>query len=110
MLRSLLHREGLRYRVDFPVQCPGRRARPDVAFTKHRLAVFVDGCFWHGCREHKKVPRTNAAYWAEKISKNQERDQATDEALVAAGWSVLRVWEHEDPVAVCKTLMEMIDS
>lgn len=93
-LRRALHRRGLRYRVAWPV--PGQRRRTiDVAFTRARLAVFVDGCFWHGCPLHGTAPRANASWWSEKIGGNQRRDRDTDRALARLGWSVLRLWEHD---------------
>lgn len=96
-LRRQLHASGLRYRVDFP-PIPGVRRRADVVFTRWRIAVFVDGCYWHGCPEHgAKKFGTNAQFWADKISTNRARDADTDARLEAAGWCVLRVWEHEDP-------------
>jgi DNA mismatch endonuclease (patch repair protein) len=86
----------LRYRLDYKVG-PGRSApRPDVAFPRQRVAVFVDGCFWHGCPEHGVRPRTNPSYWEPKIARNRARDARNDEELEAAGWIVVRVWEHED--------------
>jgi len=93
-LRSLLHRRGFRYRVDAPL--PGLRRRADLLFPGARVAVFVDGCFWHGCPDHGTWPRQNAPWWREKIESNQRRDRDTDERLRANGWVVLRVWEHED--------------
>lgn len=95
-LRSELHRRGLRFRKDLLVAVGGRKVRPDVVFTQVRVAVFVDGCFWHGCPEHHVVPRSNRDYWVPKLRRNVERDRATDECLSGAGWLVLRVWEHED--------------
>ena len=95
LLRRELHRRGLRFRLQFPV--PGNRRRKiDIAFTRARLAVYVDGCFWHGCLEHGTSPRTNAEWWRWKIDRNQARDQDTDELLHRKGWQVLRVWEHEE--------------
>lgn len=95
-LRSVLHRQGLRYRVDVsPV--PGIRRRADVVFFKVRIAVFVDGCFWHGCPIHGTWPKANAEFWRQKIEANRRRDADTDRALSEAGWLSLRVWEHEDP-------------
>ncbi len=94
-LRSLLHRRGLRYRVDAP-PTPGIRRRADVVFSRERIAVFVDGCFWHGCPEHYRPTTKNVAFWAEKLATNRSRDTQTNEALAAAGWTVIRVWEHED--------------
>jgi len=96
-LRRLLHREGRRYRVDFPIRSQSGSVRPDIVFTKARVAVFVDGCYWHGCPEHGRVPRVNASYWAPKLARNIERDQANTAALEGAGWRVLRFWEHDDP-------------
>jgi DNA mismatch endonuclease, patch repair protein len=96
-LRSEIHRRGLRYRVDFPIALEGHRApRPDLVFTRRQVAVFVDGCFWHGCSEHSTNPRANASYWGPKIARNVERDREHDERLRAAGWTVVRVWEHEE--------------
>jgi DNA mismatch endonuclease (patch repair protein) len=93
-LRSILHRRGLRYRVDYrpPVAV---RCRLDIAFTVARVAVLVDGCFWHGCPEHASWPKSNADWWRAKIDRNRERDAKATHALRDAGWAVLRVWEHE---------------
>lgn len=97
-LRTLLHAQGLRFRVDFSVRVQGRRPiRPDIVFTRVCLAVFVDGCFWHGCPDHGSRPRINEHYWGPKIARNRERDSEQTEGLTAAGWLVLRFWEHEDP-------------
>lgn len=97
-LRSRLHREGLRYRVHLPVRVDARRpVSIDVAFPKLKLAVFIDGCFWHGCREHRTVPKANGAYWGPKLTKNVERDLETTARLEQAGWTVRRYWEHDDP-------------
>ena len=95
-LRRRLHAMGFRYRVDYPVLLKPRR-RADMAFTKARVAVFVDGCFWHGCPEHGTWPKSNARFWREKIETNCRRDLDTNERLKLAGWKVIRVWEHEDP-------------
>ena len=94
-LRSALHRLGWRFRVDLPVEAAGRRVRPDIVFTRRRVAVFVDGCFWHACPEHGQRPRANASYWEPKLRRNVERDQADTNSLESAGWKVLRLWEHE---------------
>lgn len=97
-LRRALHAEGFRFRVTYPV--PDMRRRTiDVAFTRRRVAVFLDGCFWHGCPEHGTDPRSNSAWWAQKIAANQARDRDTDSHLEALGWRVVRVWEHEDLAA-----------
>ncbi|MFR9756557.1 very short patch repair endonuclease [Streptomyces sp. TR06-5] len=100
-VRKLLHREGLRYRVQYPV--PGMRRRTmDIAFTRWRVAVFLDGCFWHGCPEHATQPRSNAEWWRQKLARNVERDRETTRHLEGEGWSVLRFWEHEDPSEVAE--------
>lgn len=94
-LRSVLHRRGLRYRVDVS-PTPGTRRRADLVFPRERVAVFVDGCFWHGCPEHYRPSTKNTAFWEEKLATNRSRDAQTNEALATAGWTVIRVWEHED--------------
>lgn len=94
-LRRALHRLGYRYRKDLRLDLGGRRVRPDIVFTARKVAVFVDGCFWHACPEHGRQPRTNEWYWAPKLRRNVERDRAADAALAAAGWRVVRLWEHE---------------
>lgn len=92
-LRRELHRRGLRYRVVLRV--PGRNRRTiDIAFTRAKLAVFVDGCFWHGCPEHGNVPKHNNVWWTTKLVANRGRDRDTDEHLASIGWAVLRIWEH----------------
>ena len=93
-LRSALYARGYRYRKDFRLDLPARRVRPDIAFTSRKVAVFVDGCFWHACPEHGSQPRNNEWYWGPKLLRNVERDRADDEALILAGWSVVRLWEH----------------
>lgn len=94
-LRSALHRRGLRFRKAVLVAAGDVKVRPDVVFTRARLAVFLDGCFWHACPEHGTSPTVNAGYWLPKLRRNFERDRLVDEALLAAGWAVVRVWEHE---------------
>ncbi len=94
-LRHELHRQGFRYRKDYRLDLAGARVRPDIAFTGRRVAVFVDGCFWHCCPQHGSQPANNTWYWKPKLERNVERDRAADTALTAAGWTVVRVWEHE---------------
>lgn len=98
-VRRLLHAAGLRYRVEFPVPGMARR-RIDVAFTRAKVAVLIDGCFWHGCPEHATQPKSNAEWWRNKLDRNMARDRETTEHLTAAGWTVLRFWEHEAPEQV----------
>ncbi len=94
-IRRELHRRGLRYRVNMPLPQLGG-TRPDIVFTRVRVAVFVDGCFWHRCPEHGSSPKTNAGWWRRKLDTNVERDRRTDIELAEAGWTVVRIWEHED--------------
>jgi DNA mismatch endonuclease (patch repair protein) len=93
-VRSAVHSMGLRYRVDWPL--PGTRRRADLAFVRAKVAVFVDGCFWHGCPQHATWPKANAVWWRAKIKGNVRRDRSTDAILRARGWKVLRFWEHEE--------------
>ena len=97
-LRSELHRRGFRYRIDRrPLK--GVPSRADLVFGPAKVAVYVDGCFWHSCPEHGTMPRSNEAFWQEKLARNRERDATVNESLTAAGWIVVRIWEHEDPIA-----------
>jgi DNA mismatch endonuclease, patch repair protein len=95
-VRRAAHALGLRYRVDAR-PLPDLNRRADLVFTRAKVAVFVDGCYWHGCAEHGTTPKTNAVYWGRKISRNRSRDAETDELLRAAGWVTVRIWEHEAP-------------
>ena len=99
-LRSALFRSGLRFRTDLLVRVGVIRVHPDVVFTRARIAVFVDGCFWHSCRQHGRSPTSNNSYWEPKLRSNVERDARVSEALREAEWEVVRVWEHEDPEVV----------
>ena len=92
-VRTLLHKHGLRYRVDIRPE-PELRRRADIVFTKARIAIFIDGCFWHGCPDHYVEPKTNASYWKQKISGNVTRDLETTAQLERRGWTVLRFWSH----------------
>jgi DNA mismatch endonuclease (patch repair protein) len=95
-IRQRLHALGYRYRVDYRPEAQ-LRTRGDIVFTRKRVVVFVDGCFWHGCPLHSTAPKNNAEWWAEKIAANRARDQRAAQALRESGWTVVRVWEHEDP-------------
>jgi DNA mismatch endonuclease, patch repair protein len=94
-LRRALHKQGYRYRKDLRLDLTEARVRPDIAFTARRVAVFVDGCFWHCCPEHGTQPANNTWYWEPKLARNVARDRIADAALSAAGWNVVRIWEHE---------------
>jgi DNA mismatch endonuclease (patch repair protein) len=102
-LRRELHRRGLRYRL----HVQGLPGRPDVAFTAAKIAVFVDGCFWHGCPQHGRQPAHNSDWWRAKIGANKRRDRRNARLLRAAGWSVVRVWEHEDPARAADRIARM---
>ena len=102
-IRRELHRRGLRYRVNHP-RLPGR---PDIAFTGARVAVFVDGCFWHACPDHGVLPKNNREWWQNKLSRNVARDREKDAQLDGMGWVVLHVWEHEDPIRAANTIEQL---
>jgi len=102
-LRSALHRLGLRFRVDISPE-KGSRRRADIVFPRARVAVYVDGCYWHGCPHHATWPTANAEWWRSKIEANRARDADTDRQLRAAGWTVVRVWEHEGAAAAPRIL------
>ena len=108
-IRKELYRRGLRYRVDAAI--PGvTRSRPDIVFTAKKVAVYVDGCFWHSCPEHGTQPTANREWWEEKLAANVERDRRHDAELEAAGWVVIRIWEHEDPVEAADTIAAVLSS
>jgi DNA mismatch endonuclease (patch repair protein) len=106
-VRSAVHALGLRYRVGVrPVRAIRRTA--DLVFTRAKVAVFVDGCFWHGCAEHYRPARRNSEFWATKIEGNRTRDAETDTLLAAAGWRVMRVWEHEQPTEAALRIATLV--
>jgi len=102
-VRSLVHKRGMRYRVNHR-PLPRVRRTADLVFRPARVAVFIDGCYWHGCPKHYTEPKTNTEYWREKIDRNKGRDRETDDLLAAEGWTVLRFWEHDDPETVAATI------
>ena len=107
-VRRLVHAAGLRYRVDFrPLTSLNRRA--DMVFVRLKIAVFIDGCFWHGCPEHHTVSRSNEAYWSEKVRRNRERDRHTDQVLETEDWTVLRAWEHEPAEEVAARVIGAVE-
>ncbi|MFT3851957.1 MAG: very short patch repair endonuclease [Ilumatobacteraceae bacterium] len=107
-LRAKVHHRGLRFRKDLLLRSGGLRVRPDIVFTRHRIAVFVDGCFWHACPLHGSLPKTNRTYWQPKLAGNIDRDRRVDQALEADGWLVVRAWEHEHAADVADRLVTII--
>jgi DNA mismatch endonuclease, patch repair protein len=106
-LRSALHRLGLRFRLHRSIDGVPR-TRPDIVFVSAKIAVFVDGCFWHGCPDHGSTPKANGEWWVRKLAANVERDRRYDAALRAAGWTVVRIWEHEDPSAAAARIFKLV--
>lgn len=106
-VRRAAHRLGLRYRVSARPLTNVRRTA-DLVFPKQRVAVYVDGCFWHGCPTHYVAPKTNSDYWSTKIMSNRQRDRDTDMRMAAEGWLVLRFWEHEDPQATAQAIWRAV--
>lgn len=108
-LRRELHRRGARFFVDrAPLRSLRRRA--DLVFPRKKVAVYVDGCFWHSCPQHATSPKTNAQWWADKLAANVVRDRDTDARLAAAGWRVVRIWEHEDPTEAADRVQAALSS
>lgn len=108
-LRNALHARGLRYRLHVPLLTKPRRSA-DIVFPRARVAVFVDGCFWHGCPEHASWPKSNADFWRGKIETNRSRDADTDQRLNALGWKTVRIWEHEDAREAADRIAELVDA
>jgi DNA mismatch endonuclease (patch repair protein) len=108
--RSALHRRGFRFRKSYRIRVGDRWTRPDVVFTRARVAVYVDGCFWHGCPEHGNTPRANTEYWVPKLNGNVERDQETDRRLRQLGWTVIRAWEHEAPERIADRVARAVEA
>lgn len=107
-LRRLLHAAGYRYRCDFRIVADGVPTRPDIAFTRAQVAVFVDGCFWHSCPTHGAMPRSNVGYWGPKLARTRARDVASTQALEAAGWRVIRIWEHTSTEDAFSAVLEAV--
>jgi DNA mismatch endonuclease (patch repair protein) len=109
-LRAALHARGLRFRKDFLVRTSsGVKTKVDVAFTRAQIAVFVDGCFWHGCPEHGVIPRANSHYWEPKLNRNRKRDREVTASLESDGWTVVRFWEHELLEDAVEQVSSMLD-
>lgn len=107
-VRRRLHAAGVRFRVAHRPE-PGLRRTADIVFTRQRIAVFIDGCYWHACPEHRTVAKANATYWSEKLARNVARDADTTGRLREAGWTVLRFWEHEDPDLVAAAVLGSVE-
>jgi DNA mismatch endonuclease (patch repair protein) len=107
-VRSALHGRGLRFRKHYAA-VKGLRCRPDIVFVGARVAVFIDGCFWHRCPDHGTSPKTNSAYWTEKLDRNVQRDRRNTAAFEAAGWTVMRFWEHEPPGKIADEIHHEIE-
>ena len=107
VLRRELYQRGLRYRVGFEVLKKPRRVA-DIVFPGLRIAIFVDGCFWHGCPEHATWPKQNSEFWRQKIEANRARDADTNERLRSIGWTVLRFWEHEPPTEAAEIVVQTV--
>lgn len=103
LVRRALHRLGLRYRVNYR----GLPGTPDIAFTRARIALFVDGCFWHMCPEHGVLPKANREWWSDKLLANVERDRRKDDELAATGWLPVHIWEHDDPDAAAEWVADL---
>lgn len=108
LVRSSLHRHGLRFRKNQVLAVDDIRVTADIVFRSERVAVFIDGCFWHGCPEHGRAPKTNPTYWTAKLARNVERDARNTALLRAAGWTVLRHWEHEQPDEVADSITDVV--
>lgn len=106
--RLALHAHGLRFRKNHPIRLESRMVTPDVVFTRRKVAVFVDGCFWHRCPIHGTEPKANTSYWKPKLDRNVARDRDVDQALTESGWKVIRVWEHESPQDVAATVAQAV--
>jgi DNA mismatch endonuclease (patch repair protein) len=108
-LRAELHKRGRRFRKHLRVPVASGGVVVDVAFTRRRIAVLVDGCFWHACPEHGNSPKTSVWYWGPKLESNVSRDREVDRLLGAQGWTVVRIWEHEPVVVAADTIEQMLD-
>lgn len=109
-VRQLVHAAGLRYRVDYAPLSHNRRLRADLVFTRSKVVVFIDGCFWHGCPQHYVASHTNTDYWGPKIAANAERDARNTALLEAEGWTVLRFWSHTPPEEAATAIAQAVDA
>jgi DNA mismatch endonuclease (patch repair protein) len=107
-VRSLLHRAGFRFRKDYRIATESVRTHADIAFPGQKIAVFIDGCFWHACPQHRTKPKHNAWYWTPKLRRNRARDRTVTRRLVSLGWIVMRFWEHVPPTTVAKAVRKRL--
>jgi DNA mismatch endonuclease, patch repair protein len=107
-IRSALFKRGYRFRKDYLIKTVGTKCRPDVVFPRKKVAVFVDGCFWHGCPAHGTWPKSNADFWRVKIENTKKRDNDNDCSLRETGWMVVRIWEHEIPEEAADKIAEAV--
>lgn len=110
LLRSALHRRGLRFRKDVYLRVGDVSTKADIVFSRHRIAVYLDGCFWHRCPKHGQLPRANRDYWKPKLERNVQRDNEVTKALRAEGWRVIRVWEHEPIELAAEAIYEAVQT
>jgi DNA mismatch endonuclease (patch repair protein) len=110
LLRSALHRRGLRFRKDVHLRVGDVSTKADIVFSRHRIAVYLDGCFWHRCPKHGQLPRANRDYWKPKLERNVQRDKEVTKALRAEGWRVIRVWEHEPIELAAEAIYEAVQT
>lgn len=108
-VRRLLHARGIRFRIDYPIGTRERSIRVDIVLPRAKLAIFIDGCFWHGCPEHGTMPERNRDYWEPKIARNRERDLHQTRLIGEEGWRVLRFWTHESPEAICDQIAASVE-
>lgn len=109
-VRRAFRAAGLRFRVNHPIRLDDAKIRPDIVFPAAKIAVFVDGCFWHGCKKHGTMPKSNKSYWAAKIGRNVARDRKNDVLLKEAGWRVIRIWEHSETSVALRRIMKGLNT
>ncbi|RMG34064.1 MAG: very short patch repair endonuclease [Methanobacteriota archaeon] len=107
-VRKLLWNSGYRYRIHYPIQGMTKVIRPDIAFPNKKIAIFIDGCFWHACPKCYREPKSNVDFWKKKISRNKERDREDTENLEQLEWTIIRIWEHEIKESLDDVVMKII--
>ena len=108
-IRSLIFKNGYRFRKNYPIRLSNNKlCRIDIAFLRSKIAIFIDGCFWHGCPIHHRLPKTNTDYWIPKFERNKKRDEMNQNLLESDGWVVLRLWEHETMIEMYSKITHVI--